>query len=736
MNRAKLACNVVRYLGPRFAWIRGGLYLRKRLGFTRRTFAARSWNDIQLRQVVAPGTPTDAEGYARYKLDAPPPFLFPVGSPPQLPDHLRQSESTRNHTLADRMELLARDRCVYFFNVASPATIDWYTNPFDGAQSDPNRPWFELPDYLPEQGDIRMLWEPARAAWAIDCAKAQAGQNRDDAGDIFWRWIDSWMAACPPYVGIHWKCGQESAVRLLAVLLGFWAVARDRATAPERFIQVAKMAWATGYRLFHHISYAISQKNNHAMSEACGLILLGHLFPEFKDATRWLQRGRQVLAREIRRQVYDDGSYVQHSMVYQRVMLQMSLLGLRLAELADRPFPREVYETLGRSTDFLYEMVDPRTGKVPAYGDNDGAWVLPLSECDFHDFRPVIQATHYLVHRELLFPPGPWDEDVAWLFGADTLAGASRASREPRSMALTAGGYYTLRRPDSWAMVRSHTYRDRPAHCDQMHVDLSWKGLNILRDCGTYRYYCPGRPDVEYYFRSNLAHNCVELDGQNALERASRFLWFPWPRCSTTRYLPVGDSPGCIEAVSYDYQRRPFRCIHRRTCVSLADDLWVVVDDLVGRGSHEAVVRWHLLDVPLSVDPAELTVALDTPAGPFGMALANAAISCDRFEVIRGRDELNRVQGFASRYYGQRLPIPTVEASWSGPLPQRVVSTFCPGLPTPARLQHAGTSAQQWTIARDDTCHALELSLPGHQQGNVFLGHAMERQPISKATAS
>jgi hypothetical protein len=29
-----------------------------------------------------------------------------------------------------------------------------------------------------------------------------------------------------------------------------------------------------------------------------------------------------------------------------------------------------------------------------------------------------------------------------------------------------AGGYYTIRTPQAWAMIRCHTYRDRPGHVD------------------------------------------------------------------------------------------------------------------------------------------------------------------------------------------------------------------------------------------------------------------------------
>ena len=217
-----------------------------------------------------------------------------------LPESLRGAAQERQPSLAERLRLIAENRYIYCFKTPSPEPIDWNSNPLFGTRvRSPERTWCDIPDADPEQGDIRLLWDPARAAWAIDLARAQSHGIEIDAGELYWRWVDSWMKACPPWHGPHWKCGQESAVRLIALAFGFWSLADDPATTPERFVQFARLAWATGYRIEHHIDYARSQKNNHALSEACGLMLVGHLFPEFKDATRWFDRGHAVLSGRI-----------------------------------------------------------------------------------------------------------------------------------------------------------------------------------------------------------------------------------------------------------------------------------------------------------------------------------------------------------------------------------------------------------------------------------------------------
>jgi hypothetical protein len=241
----------------------------------------------------------------------------------------------RNPGLAKRIELLREGRLTYFLDRPSPSSVDWYKNPFDGGTGEADLPWFEIPDFAPGQGDARMLWEPSRAAWAIDLARAEA-KRRTGLGDLavsdpgfaemFWRLVESWMDACPPWRGFQWKCGQESSVRFLAITIGAWAFANDSATTPERWKKFGRLAWATGYRVFDHIAYAVSQKNNHSLSEACGLMLVAHLFPEFPESGSWSEKGRAVIEQELPAQIFDDGSYIQHSMNYTRVMLHVCLV--------------------------------------------------------------------------------------------------------------------------------------------------------------------------------------------------------------------------------------------------------------------------------------------------------------------------------------------------------------------------------------------------------------------------
>jgi hypothetical protein len=730
MNRLRKAYYVLRYLGPRVLWIRAGVYVRSVTGQTRRIFAPLAWEAIRLADVCRPGTPTDPPAYAAFKRAQGVPFLFPLGRPPEIPRELRCPPGSS--PLRQRLDALAEGHCMYFFSTRSPHRTldDWYFCPLTGGHAPREPNWCDIPDYVPPQGDLRAMWEPARAAWAIDLARGAAHGLRPDAADLYWRWLDSWLAACPPFRGMHWKCGQESSVRLIALTLGLWALGADPATTPARWEQFARLAWATGYRVRHHIGYAVSQKNNHAISEACGLMLVGHLFPELRESRAWFELGRRVLCQEIVRQTYADGAYVQQSMVYHRVMLHVGLLAARIAELAGAPLEPRVLQALADGAEFLFQMMNEADGRVPNYGPNDGSLVLPLSECPADDFRPVIQSVHFLAQRRRMLPAGPWDEDLLWLFGREALETPAPVSRRPGSSAYGPSGYYTLRGERTWAMMRCHTYRDRPGQCDPLTIDLWWRGVNLIRDCGTYLYYVPQRPDVERHFKSIAAHNTLEIGGRDPMEVVSRYLWFPWPKARARHVHRGREGAQWVEGESASYDRKPWNVLHRRLLLLLPGDVWLVVDDLLGEGAVEAVARWHLADVPIDGDPTSGVLHARTSAGTATFATACSATRV-RSALVRGRDDPGRVQGFAAERYAERFPIPVIETSIAGVLPVRAVTmisagatTGASGSPTTSAValmpETARADTDEWILQAGDWAARVSLARPSREAGAIL----------------
>ncbi|HLO16871.1 MAG TPA: alginate lyase family protein, partial [Anaerolineales bacterium] len=404
-----------------------------------------------------------------------------------------------------------------------------------------------------------------------------------------------------------------------------------------------------------------------------GLWLVGILFPELKDAGKYLWLGHRLLEQESA-QIFPDGSYSMYSMNYHRFVLQIYFCALRLGELHHRPFSETVKRRVAKSVDYLYQLIEIETGQMPVYGSNDGALVLPLNNCDFTDYRPLLQLGSYLIKGTRFFESGAWDEPLYWLCGADSLSQhrAERREQSDRSRSgertessFPDGGIYILRSVNSKAIIRCTDFRSRPSHADQLHVDLWMREVNIACDAGTYLYSGKG------IWRNGLAHtsvhNTVIVDHQDQMKMVSRFTWTNWAKGKVLQQdekFWQGEHNG--------YKRLADPVTHKRTVLlSLGRDRWLVVDHLSGKQTHHYALHWLFCDGNYGVrelTPAKFGIWLEFPGNK--LPDSNVFIQMGllegkgNFSVVRG-DE-NSTRGWRSRYYGEKEPAISVLLETNG----------------------------------------------------------------------
>jgi hypothetical protein len=104
-------------------------------------------------------------------------------------------------------------------------------------------------------------------AWIIE--------GNDIYPETFWKLLEDWMEKNPPNRGPQWMCGQEAALRLIAIAYALQSFRTHPSTTDKRLTLSTQLAEATARRINGFISYAISQSNNHSISEAVGLFTAG-----------------------------------------------------------------------------------------------------------------------------------------------------------------------------------------------------------------------------------------------------------------------------------------------------------------------------------------------------------------------------------------------------------------------------------------------------------------------------
>lgn len=446
--------------------------------------------------------------------------------------------------------------------------------------------------------DIKLIWEPARFGWAFTLGRAYLVSGDERYAAAFWLYWEEFTESNPVNCGPNWESGQEVALRLIAYLYALQVFSGSIHSSDERKNRMLQAVVDHAVRIPPTIIYARAQDNNHLVSEACGLYLAGASLPDHPRAASWRETGWHWLDYALRTQFDSDGTYIQHSMNYHRMVLQLALIALAGSRKEGRQLSPEVMENLAAGTRWLIAQMDAHTGDAPNLGNNDGAHILPLAGGSFRDHRPTAQAAAAAFLGKAVFPSGPWDEMSYWL-------GIKNSDNPDQPVTVSSPAIKRLGSIDEWATLRAVHYRSRPAHADQLHFELWFHGANILRDPGTYAY------SQESPWDNSLVHsrfhNTLTIDGEDPMLRAGRFLWLQWDQA---RWIEEGcQLPEIVTAEHDGYDRIGFK--HRRSVEWLEPGLWEVTDWVSParkKGEHWLTIQWLVIDGQWSLDEEKLTV--------------------------------------------------------------------------------------------------------------------------------
>lgn len=521
--------------------------------------------------------------------------------------------------------------------------------------------------------DVKLIWEAGRLGWAYRLARAYVLSGDERYRVFFWQRLVEFLESNPPMLGPHWMSGQETAIRLVAMAwMGAVFLAGDPQAEQHRQL-LAQAIHDHARRIPPTLLYARSQFNNHLVTESLGLIVAARVLPEAPEALSWRRTGWHWLNHALETQINAVGEYAQHSNNYHRLMLQCACLAAVLAQGEPFRLSDKAKAKLKSAAVWLSAEVEPHNGQVALYGHNDGAYLFPLDSGGFDDYRMIIQAASRLFGGENLYPVGRWDEFQAWL-GLEPEAWGAEGEPFRRPAGLLKAG--TTR---TWARLRSNYHTSRPAHADQLHMDLWWKGSPVALDAGTYRYTSAAPWDNR--LAGTAVHNTVMVDGCDQMRRVGRFLWLEWAQaCAMQTESPQQSLQG--EHNGY----RHMAILHRRRVDWAAAGEWLVTDLLYQPQSvqhpqsHKVRVHWLLPDGRWRLEGTRLEMAV--PQGQFSLAVsaedgqAGTVTLCRAGEVLYGPGDCQPQLGWVSPYYNEKIPALSFAVEYQTKLPASISSRW------------------------------------------------------------
>lgn len=512
---------------------------------------------------------------------------------------------------------------------------NWFYSPLTQKEFlDVAKPWYMISDFDSGIGDIKGVWEASRFNWALDLVLLERKRRDGLALKQLDLWLNHWCKNNPAYQGPNWKCGQEASIRVMHIITTLIGLEQLEMSHQN----ILKFIETHLKRIEPTIEYAIAQDNNHGTSEATALFIGGALLNHFQHQSKyeaWQNLGRKWLENRAKKLIMSDGGFSQYSVTYHRIMLDSYSLAEVVRQKLNLPcFSKKLYNQLQKAVNWLYILTESSNGDALNIGANDGAHILNVSSTDYRDFRPSIQLGSTLFSEQSYYKAeGPYDEGLTF-FGLNKKE-LQNGQLPNKNQLFSESGLITAEKNHFFIAFKLPIFKFRPSQCDALHLDIWWKGKNILRDGGTYSYNSTIE-DLDY-FSGVASHNTVQFDEHQQMPRLSRFLFGAWLKPSELTY-----ESNHFSCAYQDY----WGCCHKRE-ILLADKTIQVID-ILSNFKYQAVLRWRLQPDQWELDKN---------------VLSNGKIQI----IIQSESVLTikLVQGEESRYYYQKLSLPVLEVTVS-----------------------------------------------------------------------
>lgn len=529
----------------------------------------------------------------------------------------RQFPESIQQTIADADKI-----CEHVFSLLGSGDvclgekIDWHTDFKTGWNWRPK--YHKKVDFrdLTNPYDVKVPWELSRCQHFVTLGKAYWYTGDRKYAEEFATQVNHWIESNPPKFGVNWVCTMDVAIRAVNWIWGYYFFKESPILTDKFMIEFLKSLLTHGRHIIGNLEKG--KRTNHYISNLAGLIYIGVMLPEFKEARKWREFGVSELIKEMGREVCPDGVDYEASTFYHRLVTELFISATvlclrnrsmfqdhfeeRVSYSESSPFPDWYMQRLEKMIEFVMYYTKP-DGTAPQIGDNDDGRLHILS---YYRNGSNLDHTYLLSMGAILFTnaefkgrAGRLHEEALWLFGVDgaqKFSEISESNAELSSKGFVDGGIYIMRHRDMYAIV--DCIPDSPKaptghlHNSRLSFELYALGGTAIIDPGTYVY----TADVAWRnrFRSTAYHNVITVDSheQDIIEPHSPFRV---ERKATVKvnHWETTERYDLLDAEHNGYS--DISVIHRRQFLFDKERrLYIIRDSLSGSGKHEVKAYFHI----------------------------------------------------------------------------------------------------------------------------------------------
>ena len=405
--------------------------------------------------------------------------------------------------------------------------IDWSFDPVSGKPW-PIVFWGDINYRDSDYGGVKFVWEYNRLYFLFPLALSYFITSQKKYADKVLDLLNSWVSGNPYPIGVNWASGIECGVRL-ANLIWSLSLMKDYPFSENNYSTINSFVYYNAYRLDRYPS-KYSSSNNHLLAEGFGLFIAGLFFSHLKGAGEWFKSGKQIMEREVTRQILADGGSFEYTTTYLSFVFDFFLLFKICCDTYGISYSKVVDERLEKSCSFINTLID-KNGNMPNIGDQDSAVLIDFGCSNQENFQSILNTGSVLFNRHNLDSYNIPDLKTYMLTGITPQAsrisspsslvaiqfkdsGISVIKESTDDMELI---FYGNATPLGLAPLYAH------GHLDALSFALNIEGLEFFVDPGTYLYHSGGK--WREYFRGTSAHNTIRINACELSKQTGDFMF-------------------------------------------------------------------------------------------------------------------------------------------------------------------------------------------------------------------
>lgn len=424
--------------------------------------------------------------------------------------------------------------------------------------------------------DIKNIWELSRFQFLPTLIKAFETYGDEKYALCARTLIHDWILKNPLAKGKNWQNTMEAAIRACNFSLAWFFLKNSNSWKNENWQKkFLTSILEHGKFISRNLEYGPGFNTNHLIADLTGLLALGMLFPQFKEARKWRATAIKELTFEMQNQVYEDGVDYEASISYHRLVCEFFGTSALLCKLNEIYLPEDFLNKLEKMFEFIFYCTKPNES-TPQIGDND-------------DGRLFIDHKHLNWLAAELFP-------LNTKFVQDE-GNNNETKEQKQSKGFNYGKIYIMRRNDFYCIVNAgeggQNGNSGHAHNDTFSFELSAEGEDFIVDPGTFVY--TGDIKERNRFRGTQMHNTTMIDNeeQNRFRRDSIFSMHNDAKTQINKW-DSNETADILDAEHYGYKRLKNPVVHRRIFEFDKKNLALVItDNFIGKGEHELEFNFH-----------------------------------------------------------------------------------------------------------------------------------------------